>query len=270
LARFLPHAGLMLLLAGLAFSAAAAVTALLWIQVAAFAVPALVLAWVALSPELRKRPDWGLTGRLLCDRWRNPLLFAPSEIASTAAWNLPVVLIARNFGEAMAAQYGVMLRYAMAPVGLVNSVVGNVYHADLAKGVRSQDTAQYARFCGFRKRMFIIGLAMGLAVALLLPPVLRLLLGPGWETAEQLAMLFAPLVAVAVWISPFGVAFYVFERSWELLLLNLAYVVIAVAAFGLVSGNLRIAAAIFVALAITRFVIMLFRVGQMMRSGMVA
>ena len=267
LARTLPHFGFMLLLGGLALTSAPALEAVLWLQVVAFTVPATGLAWLALSKGLSSRLDWRRTGALLRNRWRNPFLFAPSEVASTAAWNLPVVLVARNFGEAMAAQYGVMLRFVMAPVGLMNSVVGNVYHADLAQGMRERDHALYERFCFIRQRMFLLGLAAGVATALLLPPILRLLLGPGWETAENLVLLMAPLVSVAVWISPFGVSFYVFERSWELLLLNLAYVVIAIAAFTLVSDDLRFAVGLFVMLAMARFLVMLVRVERMIRTG---
>lgn len=270
LARVLPHLGVMLLLGVLALSPSPSVEALLWLQIAAFAVPAAALAWAALAPDLLTRPDWPRTARLLVARWRNPLLFAPSEIASTVAWNLPVVLVAGNFGAAMAAQYGVMLRYAMAPVGLVNSVVGNVYHSDLAQGVRSGDDRLHERFRFMRKRMLLIGLAAGAATGIFLPPLLRLLLGPGWEMAGDLAMLMSPLVAVAVWISPFGVSFYVFERSWELLLLNLAYVAIAISAFTLATGSLKLATGLFVLLAIARFLIMLIRVERMVRPRAVA
>ncbi len=265
LARTLPHLGFMLALAVLALTRLPALETVLWLQVAAFAAPAGWLAWLALAKNLALSPDWPRTWALLRNRWRNPLIFAPSEIASTAAWNLPVVLVARNFGDAMAAQYGVMLRYAMAPVGLMNSVVGNVYHADLARGMRERDPALHQRFRLINKHMFLLGLAAGAATGLLLPPVLRFLLGPGWETAENLVLLMAPLVSIAVWISPFGVSFYVFERSWELLLLNLAYVAISITAFSLITSDLRLAVGLFVVLASVRFLVMLARVGHMMR-----
>jgi O-antigen/teichoic acid export membrane protein len=265
-ARTLPHLGFMLTLGGLAITGARNLEAVMWLQVAAFAIPAIGLGWIALSAGLSIRPDWGKTWALLRSRWRNPLLFAPSEIASTVAYNLPVVLVARHFGEAMAAQYGVMLRYVMAPIGLISSVVGNVYHADLAHGVRGNSPHVRQRFLRLRNRLFLLGLAAGLATALLLPPLLRLLLGPGWEIAEDLALFMTPLVTMAVWISPFGVSFYVFERSWELLFLNLAYVVIAIATFSLVTKDLRLAVAVFVALSIIRFLVMLKRVEHFMRG----
>lgn len=266
LARTLPHLGFMLMLGTLAMLGKPVLRGVLWMQVVAFVLPALVLGWKGVAKGLAARPDWHATWTLLRGRWRNPLLFAPSEIASTTAWNLPVVLVARNFGEALAAQYGVMLRYVMAPVGLMNSVVGNIYHAELAHGVREKDPALGERFRFIRRRMFWLGVAAGVATAALLPPVLRLLLGPGWEIAESLVLVMAPLVAVAIWVSPFGVSFYVFERSWELLLLNLAYVVIAIAAFSLVTGDLGHAVLAFVVLAIVRFLVMLVRVERMMRS----
>lgn len=263
-ARLLPHLGFMLLLGGVALAGKVNLATVLWLQVMAFSVPSTVLGWLALRAGVSRMPDWSQTFALLRSRWRNPLLFAPSEIASTAAWNLPVVLIARTYGEAMAAQYGVMLRYTMAPVGLMNSVVGNVYHAELADGVRSRNPELKQRFRFIRKRMFLLGALAGIATAVALPPILRLLLGPGWETAEQLVLFMAPLVAVSVWISPFGVSFYVFERSWELLLLNLAYVAIALTTFSLVTSDLRLAVGMFVILAIVRFLVMLLRVERMM------
>lgn len=267
LARLLPHLSFLVFLGAMAWGGRVFLDVVLWLQVLAFALSAAMLVCLALRRELRSRPAWAQTLRLLRGRWRNPVLFAPSEIASTVAWNLPVALVARNFGEAMAAQYGVMLRYALAPVGLMNSVVGNVYHAELAQGVRERRPELKERFQFIRRRMFWLGLATGIATALLLPPILRLLLGPGWETAEELVRIMAPLVAVAVWISPFGVAFYVFERSKELLLLNLAYVAIAVTAFLLVTEDLRLAAAVFVLLSCARFLVMLGRVEAMLRQS---
>lgn len=267
LVRTLPHVGFLLLLGGMTLTAAPDLDGILWLQVAAFATSAAGLAWVALAAVLSSRPDWPRIWTLLCSRWRNPLFFAPSEIASTAAYNLPVILVARHFGEAMAAQYGVMLRFVMAPVGLVNSVVGNVYHADLARDVRESDPAVRERFRRIRNRLFLLGLVAGLTTYLLLPTILHFLLGPGWETAESLTRLMTPLVAVAIWISPFGVVFYVYERSWELLLLNLAYVAITAAAFGFLTDDLWAAVGLFVVLSVIRFLLMLVRVERFVRIG---
>lgn len=266
LARTLPHIAFMAMLLVMALAGTPALSTVLWLQVAAYALPALTLGVVTLSGVLLQRPNWRASSGILLSHWRNPVLFSPSEIASTAAWNLPVVLVAKHFGEAMAAQYGIMLRYVMAPVGLINSVVGNVYHADLARSMRENDPAVRDRYRRLRNHMALIGAATGIGVLAVLPPVLGLLLGPGWEVAQKLSMIMTPLVAVAVAISPFGVSFYVFERSWELLILNLAYVAIVLLTFGLLTDNLWLAVGLFVALASFRFLVMLFRVENFMRS----
>jgi len=263
LARVAPHTMLLGALGFLWAFRTPTLESVIGIHTVAFALPALLLGAKVLVPRLVERTPWRSTVGLLMSRWRNPLIFAPSEIASTAAWNLPVVLIERGFGPAMAAQFGVMLRYVMAPVGLINSVIGNVYHADLARSVRERTGGAYERFRFMHKRMLLIGVMAGVATAAVLPPVLRLLLGPGWELAETLTVIMAPLVAVAVWSSPFGVAFYVFERPLELLMLNLSYVAIAVAVFGTMTGDLQVATALFALLAGVRFLVLMSRVNSM-------
>jgi len=162
-----------------------------------------------------------------------PLLVMPSDFVNAAAYNVPVILIERYFGAALAAQYAIVLKFCDAPLSLLGNSIGRVYHGELAGAVRAHEPGTYARFKRFRRAQAFASLAVGLSICAFFPPLITLLLGPNWEVGASFARWLAPAFALAMLATPLSMVFFVFERQGFLLGVQLAYLAISLGSFGL-------------------------------------
>jgi O-antigen/teichoic acid export membrane protein len=262
-----PHLLVCLALAGLYGLPPAGIDRAIWLYAGVLAGCGLVYAGVSLGPVLALPAGAGSLRRVL-HRWRhNALWITPSEGLNSLAYNLPVVLIARHFGHDLAAQYGLVLRFGFGPINVFGVSLGNVYHSRLARSVREERPGAYGEYRSLRRYLLLAGVGVAAAIALLYPPAIRALLGPGWEQAADMAVALSPLFGMIVLAAPLAVSLYVFERSRYLFLTQLVYFLIALASFGLAIAldDLWLGIGAFVALSLLRYVDVLRRVALLSR-----
>ncbi len=244
------------------------VRAFIWAQVAVSATIALVYAAGSLGPVLAGRAGDRDALAVLRSRIRTPLFVLSGNTLSALAYNLPLILIERHFGAGMAAQYGMVLRFCFGPVTLVGDSVSKVFHGRLGAAVRNgSDAATMAGYRALRNTLAAGGIAVAVLIYFALPPLLALILGPGWEQAGEFCRILSPLFGIMVAIAPLTVAFLVFEAHRLLLSLHAANFLIALGAFalGIALDSIHVALGAYCAAASLRYLAIAGTIQRMMR-----
>jgi O-antigen/teichoic acid export membrane protein len=241
---------------------------IIWGNALAVTVTAVVYGTISLRPHLKAFAPSRLLA-LMLDKKMNALLLAPSEIANNAAYNLPVILIDSYFSAALAAQYSMMLKFCFGPAGLIGSVVGQVYHGHLADSIRHGDTGIYERYRQMRNYLLLAGGGIAVGIITMFPWLMRLILGEGWDEAGAFAQILAPIVGAMVVSAPLSMVFYVTERQGFLFAVQFGYLAISLVAFGVAIGvsNLWFGIALFSALSMVRYWIILSKIDRTFRAG---
>lgn len=235
-------------------------------QVAIVLVLSLVYAALAAADAIARLPRPHEIRRILLAKKNCALFYAPSELLGSLTFNLPTLLIERYFGAALAGHYGVVLRFCGAPVNIMASSVGQVYHGNLAAAVRDRRPSGYADYTRVRRGLAVLGGVSGLFFFFVVPIAIPAALGSQWATAGVIARIMSPMYAVMLWVSPLAVAsFQVFEAQKTLMLLQLASVTIAIAAFsgvGWFFDSFWIGVALYSALIVVRYLVFLSQVDR--------
>lgn len=197
------------------------------------------------------------------------LYVTPSELLGSLTFNLPTMLIDRFFGPSLAGSYGVVLRLCGAPVNILASTIGQVYHGSLAQSVRERRPEALAEFFRLRRALAGLGALTGVSVFLLVPIALRLFLGPGWDDTHAIARILSPMYAAMIFVSPLAVAsFQVFEAQRAIFLLQLASAAISFASFALagVAHSFWLGVVIYAVLVTGRYMVFLLQVSRLSRE----
>jgi len=258
LARVLPQLAVLLALL-IGFRGLDDGATLVWLTTGAYVLSALLLLrMTVLRPGLLCRELRRGRG-LLSARRANLSHFAPSSLLNAGAYNLPLILLEATFGPALAAQYGVVLRFCFAPLNVLGSALTRVYHGRAATLVRDGKGGLGAALRETRARLLLLGLGAGVAIALLLPALVPWLLGPGWELSGTIMRIYSPLFAVMLVVAPLSVTYFVLDRHRAVLLAQSGYFLIALLSFGL-AGLLQrplLGVWLFALLSVLRYLIML-------------
>ena len=132
-----------------------------------------------------------------------------------------------------------MLQFCMVPMGMVEAAVGKVYQGHLAAAVRSNDLALIDR-SKFKLALFALMLFFMVTVYLLVPFLIREMLGSEWELAIDLIFVMTPAFAIMILISPLTVAFVFQMSKTEMLGQALYWVIMMSFAVGVSYGNLMV------------------------------
>lgn len=186
--------------------------------------------------------------RLLRTYWRFPLLFTPSALLNSAGLVIPVLFVGTWFSVSDAGQWAMADRILAAPLVLIATAVGQVVEARTSASIREgrRDVTRYY----LTVSALLVGVAaiVVLLVVLAAPPLLPLILGPGWETAASLMIAMSPIVVTRLVVSPTSKVLLVLQRGgWTLGLdaLRVALVLIAAGAVVLFSLDLTASAWLF-------------------------
>lgn len=268
IARIAPHSFFLLVLIMFWLTGYYRFDMVLWGYVTAFS--AVALGYFSISGFRYMKNSWSMAGitDVLKENKRNPLLVMPSVLFNNAAFNLPVILIERFFSAALAAQYGIVLRFCFAPVTMFGTTVGNVYHSELAHAARNQDKTLVFRFAKVKKYLFSVGVVIGLVIFLLFPPLIHFLLGPGWQDAGRFARILAPLFSIMVLVGPLSVSFFVFEKQAYLFVNQLSYFLITLVSFGaaILMAKIYLGIILFSCLSFVRYFFVFLQVNKLSRE----
>lgn len=198
----------------------------------------------------------------------NPLMVMPSTIMNSAAYNLPTILIEKFMGGALAAQYGIVLKFCCAPLNLLGGSISTVFHGKIAKARRAKVRgSMLEEIRRLRIMLVVFGFAACVCIAAGFPVLSTYILKGDWSHARNFAYLLLPLFFVMVAVAPLTSAFIVFDEKKYLFLNQLSYLIISLASFGLglAINNLLVGIGVFSTLSIVRYLFINARLGQVLR-----
>ena len=198
----------------------------------------------------------------------NPLIVMPSTMMNSVAYNLPTILIEKFMGGALAAQYGIVLRFCCAPLNLLGGSISTVFHGKIAKARRAKVRgSMLEEIRRLRIMLVVFGLVACVGIAIGFPIFSNYILKGDWSDARQFTYLLLPLFFVMVAVAPLTSAFIVFDEKKYLFLNQLSYLIISLASFGLglAINNLLVGIGVFSALSIIRYLFINVRLGQVLR-----
>ena len=187
---------------------------------------------------------------------------------NSVAYNLPTILIEKFMGGALAAQYGIVLRFCCAPLNLLGGSISTVFHGKIAKARRAKVRgSMLEEIRRLRIMLVVFGLVACVGIAIGFPIFSNYILKGDWSDARQFTYLLLPLFFVMVAVAPLTSAFIVFDEKKYLFLNQLSYLIISLASFGLglAINNLLVGIGVFSALSIIRYLFINVRLGQVLR-----
>ena len=133
-----------------------------------------------------------------------PMFRTPSTFANNVGTALPAVLVTMAYGVSAAGLYTLMATVLVAPSGLVQKAVGDVFLGHFADRFRS-DRAGARRFL---VAVMLALTALSVVPAVMLwgwgPSIFAVLFGEQWRAAGRLAAIMAPLLMADFAIGPLG------------------------------------------------------------------
>ena len=267
LARVLPPLMFLALLGWIRAAGRDGLDELYRITAAALVTPQLFILPVFLTGYFKEWPKWTEIVGMMERFKKNAFLIAPADLLSSAAHSLPIVIVERAFGPAMAAQYSVVFRFCLGPVITVGQAISNVYHADAAHMMREGREEGFFHYRRVLKALAAAGCMTWAAIALIFPFMMRQLLGPGWGTAELFLQWLAPLFGITMVTMPLTALFYVFERQGIILVNQFSYLAVALIAFGLGvhANSLLLGVALFSGFSFLRHTAILWTIDRVAR-----
>lgn len=167
--------------------------------------------------------------RLLKTYWRFPALFTPSAVLNSAGLVVPVLFVGTWFSVADAGQWALADRILAAPLVLVATAVGQVVEAHVSEMLREGRGGLARYYLSVSGVLAAIAAVAVAAVVFLAPPILPVILGPGWGTAAELMVAMSPIVATRLIVAPMSKVLIVLQRGGWTLGLDILRVVLVVA-----------------------------------------
>jgi len=170
-----------------------------------------------LFPEISFKAD----ELALAKRYINfPKYSVASELLNFTSSQLPVLLIKPFFGANMLGQYSFPHRYFSIPVQLFSQSIAQVYVKEVGTLKENRNELSRLSYALFRRQVYF-SLPPFTVLAIWGEEIFRVLFGPDWSFAGQLAQYIAPwLFAVAV-SSPLSSILTAMEKQRESLLFNI-------------------------------------------------
>lgn len=170
--------------------------------------------------------------RVLKTYWRFPALFTPSAVLNSAGLVIPVLFVGTWFSVAEAGQWALADRILAAPLVLVATAVGQVVEAHVSGLLREGRGGLTRYYLSVTAVLAVIAAVAVAVVVFLAPPVLPVILGPGWGTAAELMVAMSPIVATRLVVAPTSKVLIVLQRGgWTLGLDILRVVLVGAVAF---------------------------------------
>jgi O-antigen/teichoic acid export membrane protein len=223
---------------------------LIEVQVATFLIISFIYSYYSFKISIGKL-QFGIDlkdAKELLGKYKNfPKFIAPAQLFNTLAFQLPVLLIGKLLGAAMAAQYSLTLRLCMSPVNIISKAFGKVYYGKVTNWIRSKSAHYYPVFKLFSICLLGLGSVLGVTIYFGYPYVVKHLFGEEWAYSASMAQAFSPLCISTVVVLPLTSAFLAFNEQkfqlksqiWHFLLSTFSFTV------GILIGNIIIGIIIF-------------------------
>jgi O-antigen/teichoic acid export membrane protein len=143
--------------------------------------------------------------------WRFPVLGAPSSLINATAAALPVPLVAASYDLTTAGFLALVQRVLGLPLTVIGASVGDAMLARIAEHARSDPAAALRLFRRLAFGLFLVGVPLAVALALVGPWAFGLIFGEPWRPAGTVAALMAPWLVAALVVSPVSRVAFVYQ-----------------------------------------------------------
>jgi O-antigen/teichoic acid export membrane protein len=163
----------------------------------------ILISWLLLTgANLDLRNSWR-RGREIAHENRNlAILGSPGALMNAAAGALTPIAVFSIYGSGTAGQYSLADRTVLAPVALLAFTASQVFSGELSRAQRSGEPKLSKLF----RKVVVWGSALAILptilVALFAEVGIVYLFGQNWKSAGEIAQLLAPLIFVALAVSP--------------------------------------------------------------------
>lgn len=187
-----------------------------------------------------------------------------SDFLNSAAYNLPIIIIERFFGQVYAAFYSTILRICNVPISLIADSISKVYLGSISAEARGNKTRKISRQ-NFRKLnlFMVISAILGLVIIILfLPTVVTIVLGERWAEAAIIGQILAPLFCLGYLTTPLSMVMYVFKKQTDVLKFQINYFIISIISFviGVLFDDIYIAFILFSFLSTLRYLFIYYKI----------
>ena len=164
--------------------------------------------------------------------YRFPLLSLPADAISTAAAQLPILIVASRFGAEIAGLLAMTMRILGAPIGLLGKSVLDVFkrHAAASFRERGECRSDYVRTF---KVLALGSLAFCAVMVICSEALFALAFGETWRGAGAIAVWLLPLFALRFVASPLSYMVYIADKQhvdliWQIALFIMTFASLSV------------------------------------------
>ena len=184
---------------------------------------ALVLYLRMLRVMVERMPALGWRrAAALVTRHRGFVLYTlPSEVVGNVSLQLPVLVLSGLGATTMLGSFSRARQLIVVPLQLIGSSIGQVFRQRAAEEYHATGSCRRIWM-----KTFVALAALGFPPTLLLmvfaPDIIRIVLGPNWTEAGEVARKLAPMLYLGFVSAPLANVFYIRGRQREDLFLNIA------------------------------------------------
>lgn len=171
--------------------------------------------------------------RNIANRYKRfPLYSMPRTLINNLSGNLPALLLTPYFGLNQLGFFAMAMTLAFRPISMITSSVHQVLFERVAQAVRNRESiVPWFKKWWLRGAVFVI--PMMVLITVILPWLVNLFLGDGWEKTAILIRYMMPWMTCVCLVAPLAFISEVFGKQKLFLILEIVYLVLRVIAMGM-------------------------------------
>ncbi|MBB6453293.1 O-antigen/teichoic acid export membrane protein [Salirhabdus euzebyi] len=148
---------------------------------------------------------------------RFPLFSTWSALLNGASLQITPLIIAMNYGTAVAGLWALGQRVVGGPMGLIGTAVAQVFLGEGSKFAREHPKRYQSLFYRTAKNLFLVGLIPTIVIIISGPWLFQLVFGDQWMEAGKYVQLLALMYLAQLTMSPLSSTLDVLQKQdWEL------------------------------------------------------
>ena len=162
-----------------------------------------------------------------------PMLRLPSQFLLVLGSQIPVLVVARLFGDATTGQLSLAVTVLAVPVGILTQAIGNAFYSEIARVWNHAPEQVGLLTLRVSIRLLLVAIVPSGAVLSFGPPLFAFLFGEEWRLAGTFAQVLSVALLAQITTAPVMHILTVMQRHGMFLLLNVIRVALIGTAFGL-------------------------------------
>lgn len=152
--------------------------------------------------------------------WRFPVLVTPSAALNILGTLLPLFILGAWFGADTAGQFGIAQQVVAVPAALLGVAISQVFMGEFSSRYRAGNRDNRSGYLAATKRLSLVAAPITLGLLLLSPWVFPFVFGDQWSEAGLFAQAMSISTGVGFVVSPLSQVFFVYERIWQIVLVD--------------------------------------------------